>query len=124
MRPLALLIFSAAALSAQSVGEIRGYAWDVEGRPMPDAKIVLHGGNAKSDRTLTAGRDGSFAARDLPAGHYELTADASARLLTTEAGMALDLKPGEIAHADLTLGKSTAHYKWWQRLVRRIDGPH
>jgi Carboxypeptidase regulatory-like domain len=124
MRPLALFAFCAAALSAQSAGEIRGYAWDAEGRPMPNAKVTLHGGNAKSDRTLTAGKDGSFDARGLAPGHYELTADASAQLLTTESGTALDLKPGEIAHADLTLGKSTAHYNWWQRLVHRVNGPH
>jgi hypothetical protein len=124
MRPLALLALFAAALSAQSAGEIRGYAWDAEGRPMPNVKVTLHFGNAESDRTLTAGADGSFDARGLAPGHYEITADASARLLTTESGTALDLKPGEIVHADLTLGKSTAHYKWWQRLVHRFNGPH
>ena len=124
MRLLPLLAFCAAALSAQSAAEIRGYAWDAEGRPMPNVKVTLHGKNAESDRTVTAGSDGSFDARGLPPGRYELTADASQRLLTTESGTALDLKPGEIAHADLTLGKSTAHYKWWQRLVRRFNGPH
>lgn len=91
---------------------------------MANAKVMLHGGNAKSNLTLTAGADGYFDARGLPPGHYEITADASARLLTTESGTGLDLKPGEIAHADLTLGKSTAHYNWWQRLVRRVNGPH
>ena len=73
MRPLALIVLSAAALSAQSAGEIRGYAWDAEGRPLSEAKIMLHGGNAKADRTLTAAADGSFDARDLQPGHYELT---------------------------------------------------
>jgi hypothetical protein len=91
---------------------------------MPNAKVTLHGGNAKSDRALTATADGSFDARGLPPGHYELTANASQRLLTTESSTALDLKAGEIAHADLNLGKSTTHYNWWQHLVSGIHGPH
>jgi hypothetical protein len=124
MRPLALIVLSAAALSAQSAGEIRGYAWDAEGRPIPAAKITLHGGSAKSDRTLTAGADGSFDARGLQPGHYQLTAGASKQQLETESGTALDLKPGEIAHTDLTLGKSTVHYGFWARLGRRFIGLH
>jgi Carboxypeptidase regulatory-like domain len=124
MRPLALIAFSAAALFAQSGGEIRGYAWDAEGRPLPQAKITLQGGNAKANRTLTAGADGSFDARGLQPGHYEITADSSQRQLTSESGIALDLKPGEIAHADLTLGKSTVHYGFWKRLGRRFVGLH
>lgn len=124
MRSLALIALSAAALSAQSAGEIRGYAWDAEGRPMAQAKIMVHGGSAKSNRTVTAGADGAFDARGLQPGHYELTADASQRQLTTESGTALDLKPGEIAHADLTLGQSTVHYGFWKRLGRRFVGLH
>ena len=91
---------------------------------MPQAKISLHGGNAKSNRTLTAAADGSFDARDLQPGHYELVAGDSKRQLATESGTALDLKPGEIAHADLTLGLSTVHYGFWKRLGRRFVGLH
>lgn len=124
MRLLAVLVTTATALSAQSAGEIRGYAWDAEGRPMAAAKIMLHGGNTKSDRTVTAGADGFFDVRGLQPGHYQLTAGASKQQLETESGAALDLKPGEIAHADLTLGKSTVHYGFWTRLGRRFVGLH
>jgi hypothetical protein len=124
MRLLALISSVASALPAQSGGEILGYAWDAEGRPMPNAKITLRDGNAKSDRTLTATADGFLDARGLPPGHYELTADASQRLLTTESGTALGLKLGEIVRDDLALGNSAAHCTWRQRLVRRIHGPH
>jgi Carboxypeptidase regulatory-like domain len=124
MRSLALIALSAAVLSAQSAGEIRGYAWDAEGRPMPQAKISLYDGNAKSSRTLTAAADGSFDARGLQPGHYGLSASDPKRQLATESGTALDLKPGEIAHADLTLGRSTVHYGFWKRLGRRFVGLH
>jgi Carboxypeptidase regulatory-like domain len=112
----------AAALGAQSSGEIRGYAWDAEGRPMAEAKITLHGADAKAGRSLITAADGSFDARGLPPGHYELTADAAKRQLATESLTALDLKPGETAHADLTLGMSTTRYGFWVRLGRRLDG--
>jgi hypothetical protein len=124
MRLLALISSVAAALPAQSGGEILGNIWDAEGRPMPKAKITLRGGNAKSDRTLTATADGFFDARGLPPGHYELTADASQRLLTTESRTALGLKLGEVVHADLTLGNSAALCTWRQRLMRPIHGTH
>jgi len=124
MRLIALILSGAAAYSAQSGGEIRSYAWDPEGSPMSNAKVTLRGGNAKSDRTLAASVDGFFDAPGLPPGYSELTADASQRLPTTESDTALDRKAGEIAHADLTLGMSKAHHNWWQRLVRRINGPH
>jgi hypothetical protein len=121
---LALVFLAAAVLSAQSPGEIRGYAWDAEGRPLADAKITLHGADSKADRTLTAGADGAFDAKDLHPGHYELTGSAQQPQLTTESVTALDLKPGEIAHADLTFGKSTVYHGFWSRLVRRLDGLH
>ena len=91
---------------------------------MPEAKISLFDGNAKSSRTLTAAADGSFDARGLQPGHYGLSASDPKRQLATESVTALDLKPGEIAHADLTLGLSTVHYGFWSRLVRRLVGLH
>jgi Carboxypeptidase regulatory-like domain len=122
MSKIAFGLALAAALSAQSTGEIRGYAWDAEGRPMAAAKITLHGADAKAGRSLTTAADGSFDARGLAPGHYELTADAAKRQLATESLTAVNLKPGETAHADLTLGMSTVHYGFWMRIARRLDG--
>jgi hypothetical protein len=123
MKSVLLILTAAASLSAQSAGEIRGYAWDADGRPIPEAKVTLHAaGDAKADRTITAKADGSFDIAELAPGHYEITADAAKQQLTTESSAAVDLKSGQIAHADLTLGKSTIHYGFWARLARRLDG--
>ncbi len=109
---------------AQSAGEIRGYAWDASGRPIPEAKITLHSEGQKADRTLTADKNGGFDAKNLAPGHYEITADAPKLQLTTEDVTPLDVKAGEIKHADLTLGLNTTHYGFWKRLGRRLDGIH
>lgn len=124
MRPLTFVLLFAVGLGAQSTGEIRGYAWDADGRPVPGAKISLHADDAKADRTVTTGADGAFDARDLAPGHYGITADSSKRQIATETPTPLELKPGQIFHADITMGKSTVHYGYWKRLVRRLDGLH
>jgi hypothetical protein len=123
MKLVALTLLIAAALSAQSTAEIRGYAWDAEGRPLPAAKITLRG-ESKTDLTITAGADGAFIATNLKPGHYELIAQASKQQLATEDIIGVNVKPGESAHTDLTLGVSTVHHGYWSRLVRRLDGLH
>lgn len=122
MKALTLILVSAALASAQGPGEIRGYAWDAQGKPLPGATVTLHPDEPQKDVTVTAGPDGAFDARDLPPGHYGLTADSAKNELATEGPTPLDLKPGATAHVDLTLGKSTVHYGFWHRLVRRLDG--
>lgn len=94
---------------------------------MPDAKVTLHAANAadaKADRTVTAAADGSFRLQEVPAGAYELTADASKQQLTTETATELTLKPGQIAQTDLTIGLSTVHYGFWKRKLRRFLGQY
>jgi hypothetical protein len=124
MKALALILVAAAGLSAQSNGEIRGYAWDAEGRPMADVKVTLHAEGGKDDKVTTRA-DGSYDARDLAPGHYQLSADQAKRELKTESDSPLELKAGQVAHVDLTLGKNTKHYGFWTSLGRRLDGlPH
>lgn len=112
------------AQTPQTAGEIRGYAWDASGRPVPEAKITIHAAGEQTDRTLTAGKDGLFDVKNLAPGHYELTAEAGKLQLATEDVTPLDIKAGEIQHADLTLGLNTTHYGFWKRLGRRLDGMH
>jgi hypothetical protein len=121
----AAVLLAAAGLGAQSAGEIRGYAWDAEGRPIPQATVNVHSDSPKTDRTITAGADGSFDVKELPPGHYEIGGQSQPRQLASESPVAVELKSGETAHADLTLGRSTVHYSFWKRLARRLDGlPH
>lgn len=122
MKLIAPIFLLATAAYAQSNGEIRGYAWDAEGKPIAGATVTLHADSAGKDHTATAGPDGAFDARDLPPGHYSVTADSDKRQLVTETSTPLDLKASATAHVDLTLGKSTVHYGFWKRLGRRLDG--
>ena len=124
MKPWALLLTIASAMLAQSAGEIRGYAWDASGRPVPEAKITVHVVGQKTDRALTADKNGVFDVKNLEPGRYEITADAPKLQLTTEDVTPLELKAGEVKHADLTLGLSTARYTFFKRLGRRLDGIH
>jgi hypothetical protein len=124
MKRFALFLLASAALWAQSPAEIRGFAWDAEGHPIPEAKVTFHGAGSEKDRTVTAAADGSFDVKDLPPGRYDITAAASKQQLATEAATTVELKAGETSHADLTLGLSTVHYGFWKRLARRFDGLH
>jgi hypothetical protein len=115
---------TAAAVCAQSPGQIHGYAWSAEGRPIPEARITIRATETKTDQTVTAGKDGAFVAKDLKAGHYDIIAQSTKEQLATESITEVDVKSGEAAHADLTLGMSTVYHGYWSRLVRRLDGLH
>jgi hypothetical protein len=115
---------TAAALCAQSAGQIRGYAWSAEGRPIPEARVTIRATDTKTDQTVTAGKDGAFVASDLKPGHYDIIAQSTKEQLATESITAVDVKAGETVHADITLGVSTVYHGYWSRLVRRLDGLH
>jgi hypothetical protein len=122
MRLIAPIFLLAIAACAQTNGEIRGYAWDAEGKPIAGATVTIHADVSNKDRSVTAGPDGAFEARDLPPGRYSVTAESAKRQLVTETAAPVDLKPVATEHVDLTLGKSTVHYGFWTRLGRRLDG--
>lgn len=122
MKLIAPIFLLAIAAFAQTNGEIRGYAWDADGKPIAGASVVIHADASNKDHTVTAGADGAFEARDLPPGHYSVTAESSKRQLVTEGPTPVDLKAVATEHVDVTLGKSTVHYGFWTRLGRRLDG--
>jgi hypothetical protein len=125
MRLIAPIFLLALAARAQTNGDIRGYAWDAEGKPIAGATVTIHADASNKDRAVTAGADGAFEARDLPPGRYIVTAESAKRQLVTETATPVGLKPVATEHVDLTLGKSTVHYGFWTRLGRRLDGlPH
>ncbi len=124
MKPLALILLTAAAFFAQSKTEIRGYAWNAEGRPIADAQVTFTPEGSQAGQTITAGKDGAFVAHDVKPGRYIVTANAPKEQLQTESTTTIEVKPGETLHTDLTLGMSTVHHGYWSRLVRRLDGLH
>jgi hypothetical protein len=112
------------AVLAQSTGEIRGIVWTAEGKPFAGAEVFTHKADENSHLTTTSGADGTFAVHDLKPGHYWVAAYSEKAQLMTESSVNLDLTAGQIAHADVTLGRSTATYPFFKRMIRRLDGLH
>lgn len=106
-------------LQAQTAGEIRGIAWSAQGRPISGAKIYIEG---PSKQTVTSGPGGYFVASKLSPGRYQITASDQRLQTISESPMALDVAAGTVAHADVTLGKSTKHYGFFKRIGRRLTG--
>jgi hypothetical protein len=120
---LALLSVPTAGFG-QSAGEIRGIVWTAEGKPLAGAQVFIHKADENSHLTTTSGADGTFAARDLKPGHYWVAAYADKAQLMSESSVNLDLTAGQTVHADVTLGRSTATYSFFKRMIRRLDGLH
>jgi hypothetical protein len=109
---------------AQSAGAIRGIVWTAEGKPFAGAEVFIHQANENTHLTTTSAADGTFAAPDLKPGHYWVAAYSEKAQLMTESSVNLDLAAGQTAHADVTLGRSTATYPFFKRMIRRLDGLH
>src|SRR5258708_16153647 len=85
---LSLLVLAAtAALLAQvPTGTITGTVTDESGAVVPNAKVTVVHKDTNLRRDLVAGPDGSFTAAALPAGNYEVHAEAAGfRLLVRPA---------------------------------------
>jgi len=108
----------------QIAGEIRGIVWTAEGKPLAGAQVFIHKAGENSHLTTVSDADGTFAAKDLLPGHYWVAAYSDKAQLMTETSVNLDLSAGEKAHADVTLGHSTATYPFFKRMIRRLDGLH
>ena len=122
---LALALFALPmSVFAQSAGEIRGIVWTAEGKPFAGSQVFIHKTDENSHLTTTSGADGTFAVRDLKPGHYWVAAYSEKAQLMTESSVNLDLTAGQTAHADVTLGRSTATYPLFKRMIRRLDGLH
>jgi hypothetical protein len=108
----------------QSDSQITGIVWTAEGKPEANAQVFIHKAGEDSHLTTTAGADRTFSAHNLKPGHYWVAAYAEKEQLMTESSVNLDLAAGKTVHADVTLGKSTATYSFWKRMIRRLDGLH
>jgi len=106
----------------QSTGEIRGIVWTAEGRPLAFAQVFIHKADENSHLTTICGANGVFAISDLKPGHYWVAAYSDKAQLMTESSVKLDLAAGQSVHADVTLGRSTATYGFFMRMLRRLDG--
>ena len=82
---------------AQPTAALAGVVVDATGGPLTDAAITVRGSVERSART---GADGRFAIEKLPAGDYDLTADA---IGFAPARQSLRVQPGETAEVRLVL---------------------
>jgi hypothetical protein len=108
----------------QPAGEIRGIVWTAEGKPFAGAQVFIHKADENSHLTTTSGADGTFAVHGLTPGHYWVAAYSDSAQLMTESSVKFDLAAGQSVHADVTLGRSTATYSFFKRMIRRLDGLH
>jgi len=120
---LALLAIPLAGFG-QPAGGIRGIVWTAEGKPFGGADVFIHKADGNSHLTTTSADDGTFVVHDLAPGHYWVAAYSDKAQLMTESSVNLDLTAGQTAHADVTLGRSTATYTFFKRMIRRFDGLH
>lgn len=84
---LCLLLPAAIAIFAQApIGVVSGIVTDESGGAIPNAKITVTNTETGLTRSLTSGGDGIYSASALPAGTYEVKAEASGfRTLTRQA---------------------------------------
>ena len=103
---LPLTLFALAALiaangQAPSAG-LRGIVKTGAGSPAAGATILVHHVEGNADQSVIAGADGRFAAANLAAGHYQLT--ASQQGFANSTVTAVELAPGQNLDLTLTLG--------------------
>lgn len=68
-------VFASFPAAAQTDGVLRGIITSAsDGRPLPDANVVLRTGTDSLFRAATTDRDGYYAIKDIPPGRYRLTA--------------------------------------------------
>jgi hypothetical protein len=72
-------VSQAPQLAADEVGtaSITGTVVDVQGDPVPEAKVTLYARGKFTERTIAAGQDGGFTFSGLPAGQFRITIAAA-----------------------------------------------
>jgi hypothetical protein len=101
-----LMLFSTAALAQAPTGTISGTVLDQNGAVVPNASITIKNKATNAERKLTSDEDGNFSAAALPAGEYEVKAEAKGfRTLLREYIVAT----GAIVRAEMQMevGQST-----------------
>lgn len=97
-----LLLVSAPAASAQTVGSIEGVVTDSSGGALPGATVVITNTNTGVTRTVTADSEGRYRARDLGLGEYQVEASLDGFQGVVRRGIVLTI--GREAAVDFTLG--------------------
>ncbi|HEX4065238.1 MAG TPA: tetratricopeptide repeat protein [Acidobacteriaceae bacterium] len=88
-----------AAQESSSLGAITGHVIDAEGKPVPEAVVLLSG--AASQRAASDS-SGAFQFRALPPGHYRLSINTSAVHPVSDS---VELAPGTIVRVELRLNE-------------------
>ncbi len=100
----AIFLFAISA-SSQTIekGEISGTVLDPTGAAIPDASVKIIQVGTGSERTLTTGADGRFAANLLPAGEYRIEVSAKGFATTVVKGVRLAVGQNLIQDVNLKL---------------------
>ena len=87
-------------------GALRGVARDIDGRPVPQAQITVHGAVEHSDLTVVSSGDGAFAIASLKPGQYQVSAKADG--FATLAASAVVVMNHQTAQLNLLLTKTSS----------------
>jgi hypothetical protein len=98
-----LLLATSAASQTIEKGEISGTVLDPTGAAIPDASVKIIHVATGSERTLTTGPDGRFAANLLPAGGYRIEVSAKGFATTVVKGVRLAVGQNLIQDVSLKL---------------------
>ena len=105
MPRLLFFVLLGAALRVQAAdGTITGRVTDPQGKPVPDARVVLSAGGAAA-RQCAAGMDGSFAFEAVPEGSYRVAVAAAG---LQDAATDIRVTAGQTAAADVQLERAAA----------------
>ena len=99
-----LLLATSAASQTIEKGEIGGTVLDQTGAVIPDASVKIIHVATGSERTLTTGADGRFAANLLPVGGYRIEVSAKGFATTVVKGVHLEVGQNLIQDVTLKLG--------------------
>src|SRR5271165_3404246 len=98
---LSVVVWSAGTCLAQApVGSMTGTAHDSTGAIMPGVSVTITNKDTGLQRKMTTSAEGIFSAASLPAGNYNIKAEATG-FRTVEASATV--QAGQVTNADLEL---------------------
>src|ERR1700730_4697661 len=101
---LAGLVFSSAAIFAQSTAQITGTISDASGGAIPGAEVKATHTATGGVRTVTTGANGAYVLTTLPIGQYTIEASKPGFSTALEAGIVLQVDANPTVDISLKVG--------------------